>query len=118
MPDDVRNREAIEAFWRAYNQEALDDCIKIYAPEARLRHFSQGIDVSGRDGIRELMQAALAAVPGRRSHLVNIVSTGGTVVTENHFEGKLAATGQAVVVDMCYVFQFVDGKVMDQREYA
>ena len=118
MSDDVENRAAIQAFWRAYNEERLDDCIEIYAPEARLRHFARGIDVSGRDAIRDLMHSALAAVPGRRSQVVNILSEGDAVVTENHFEGTIAGSGQGITVDMCYIFQFVDGKVVDQREYA
>jgi ketosteroid isomerase-like protein len=114
----MQNRARIEEFWQAYNEERLDDCVNLYAPKARLRHFSQGIDVSGRDAIRDLMHAALAAVPGRRSQLVNIFCAGDTVVTENHFEGIVAESGQRVAVDMCYIFQFVDGKVVDQREYA
>jgi len=118
MTDDVENRATIQAFWRAYNEERLDDCIDIYAPESRLRHFARGIDVSGRDAIRDLMQSALAAVPGRRSHVVNILSAGDAVVTENHFEGTVAGSGQRITVDMCYIFQFIDGKVVDQREYA
>jgi ketosteroid isomerase-like protein len=80
--------------------------------------LSHGIDVSGRAAIRDLMHTALAAVPGRRSQVANILSTRDTVVTENHFEGTIAESGQRVEVAMCYIFQFVDGKVVDQREYA
>jgi hypothetical protein len=118
MSDAADNRATIESFWQAYNEERLDDCSKMYAPEARLRHFAHGIDVSGSDAIRDLMHAALAAVPGRRSHVVNVLSAESTVVTENHFEGTIAESGQRVEVDMCYVFQFLSGKVVDQREYA
>ena len=64
MSDDVDNRRTIEVFWRLYNEERVDECIRIYAPDARLRHFSLGIDVSGRDAIRDQMNGALAAVPG------------------------------------------------------
>lgn len=118
MSEEAENRAVVEAFWRAYNEERLDDCVNIYALEARLRHFALGIDVSGRDAIRDLMFGALAAVPGRRSEVVNILSAGGAIVTENHFEGTVAESGQRVAVDMCYIFRFVDGKVVDQREYA
>jgi hypothetical protein len=61
MSGDLENRTTIEAFWRAYDEEHVDDCVTIYAPEARLRHFSQGIDVSGPDAIRDLMHGALAS---------------------------------------------------------
>jgi hypothetical protein len=39
--------------------------MQMYAPHARLRHFSQGIDASGAIAIRAQMDAALVAVPGR-----------------------------------------------------
>jgi ketosteroid isomerase-like protein len=113
MSEEAENRATIEAFWQAYNDERIDDCTTMYAPEARLRHPSSGIDVSGR-AIRDLMHGALTAVPGRRSRVVNILSAGNAVVTENHFEGTTAESGQPVAVDMCYIFQFLDGKVVDQ----
>jgi hypothetical protein len=97
MSDEGENRATIEAFWQAYNEERIDDCIKLYAPKAHLRHFSQGIDVSGSDAIREQMDAALASVPGRRMRVVNILSTGDSVVAETHFEGTIAGSGEHVV---------------------
>jgi hypothetical protein len=90
----------------------------MHAPEARLHHYGQGIDVSGVDAIRSLMHGALRAVPGRRSRVVHILNADDLVVTENHFEGTVAESGQRVTVDMCYFCQSVDGKVVDQREYA
>jgi ketosteroid isomerase-like protein len=117
MSNEAENRSTIEAFWQAYNDQRIDDCIEMYAPTARLRHFSLGIDVSGPDAIRDQMQAALTAVPARRMRVVNIVSAGDVVVAETHFEGTVAGSGQRVAVDMCYVYEFRDGKVVDVREY-
>ena len=118
MSDEVKNRETVEAFWKAYNEERVDDCITIYAPDARLRHFSQGIDLTGADAIRDQMNGALAAVPGRRMLVVNIFSVGNAVVAETRFEGTIKGSGQHIAIDMCYVYEFRDGKVVDVREYA
>jgi ketosteroid isomerase-like protein len=64
------------------------------------------------------MEAALASVPGRRMRVVNILSTGDSVVAETHFEGTIAGSGEHVSINMCYVYDFHDGKVVDVREYA
>jgi limonene-1,2-epoxide hydrolase len=118
MSEGAANRATVEAFWRAYNEERIEDCLKVYAPDARLRHLTHGIDVTGREAIRELMLMALGAVPGRRSQIASIYCGPGFVVTENHFEGTIASTNERVTVNMCYIFQFAEGKVVDQREYA
>jgi limonene-1,2-epoxide hydrolase len=118
MSDEVENRATVEIFWQAYNDERIDDCIKMYAPDARLRHFSRGIDVTGPEAIRDQMDAALAAVPGRRMRVVNILSAGDAVVAETHFEGTIAGTDDQIAIDMCYVFEFRNGKVVDVREYT
>jgi limonene-1,2-epoxide hydrolase len=118
MSDEVENRATIDAFWQAYNEERIDDCIKMYAPQARLRHFSQGIDVSGTEAIRDQMDAALASVPGRRMRVVNILSAGDSVVAETRFEGTIAGSSEQLAIDMCYIYDFDDGKVVDVREYT
>ena len=118
MSNEVENRATIEAFWQAYNEERIDDCVTMYAPDARLRHFSRGMDVTGSDAIRDQVHAALAAVPGRRVGVVHVVSAGDTVVAETHFEGTIAGSGERIEIEMCYVYEFRDGKVVDVREYA
>jgi ketosteroid isomerase-like protein len=118
MSDEVENRATIETFWQAYNEERIDDCIKMYAPRARLRHFSQGIDVSGTDAIRNQMDAALTAVPGRRMRVNNILSARDSVVAETRFEGTPAGSSEHLAIDMCYIYDFEDGKVVDVREYT
>jgi ketosteroid isomerase-like protein len=64
------------------------------------------------------MAMSLAAVPGRRSEVVGIFAAGDDVITENHYRGTLAESGEDVSHCICYVFHFVDGKVTDQREYG
>jgi ketosteroid isomerase-like protein len=128
MPEGVDNRATIEAFWRARNEARLDDAIEMYAPDARLRHLTQGIEVTGATNIRDLMAAALALFPDRRSDVVGTFSTGDDVITENRWQGTLASAieyrGEAVPAvqhmthDICYVFHFVEGKVAEQREYG
>jgi ketosteroid isomerase-like protein len=118
VSDEAENRATIEAFWWAWNEERLDDALTMYDRDARLRHFTHGIDVTGTDSIRDLMEISLAMVPGRRSEVNGIFAAGDHVITENRFHGNLADSGQQLTNDICYIFQFVDGKVVEQREYG
>ena len=112
------NLAAIEAFWQAWNEERLADALEIYSPDARLRHVTHAIDVAGRDQIGDLMTQALALFPGRRSECVHAYGADDVVITEMHWHGIAAASGQSREADICYIFRFVNGKVMEQREYG
>jgi ketosteroid isomerase-like protein len=59
-----------------------------------------------------------ATVPGRRSDVSHVFAVGDHVITENRFHGTLADSGQPLTNDICYIFQFVDGKIVEQREYG
>jgi ketosteroid isomerase-like protein len=118
MSDEVKNRATIEAFWRAWNEERIDDAIEMYAPDARLRHFNQPIDVTGTNKIRDLMAQMIAMSPGLRSDVGHIFAVGDDVITENHWQGTPAGSDLHLTSDICYIFHFVDGKVTEQREYG
>jgi hypothetical protein len=118
MDSEDENQAAIEGFWKAYNDERIDDCMAIYASDARLRHFSQDLDVTGTEAIRVLMDGALTAVPGRRVQVLNLIAADATVIAETRFEGTVAGSDMSLSIDMCYVFEFRDGLVVDLREYG
>jgi predicted SnoaL-like aldol condensation-catalyzing enzyme len=118
MPVAQENAAAIEAFWQAWNEERLDDALEIYSPDARLCHLTHAIEVVGRDEIGELMKQALKLFPGRRSECVHAHAAGDVVITEMHWHGIAADSGQSRAVDICYIFRFVNGKVVEQREYG
>ena len=40
------------------------------------------------------------------------------MVAETHFEGQLAGTSDLLSIDMCYIYEFDDGKVVEVREYT
>jgi ketosteroid isomerase-like protein len=90
----------------------------MYAPDARLRHLNLGIDVTGANSIPDLMAKSLAMFPGRRSDVGRIFAVGDDVITENHWQGTSADSGEYSTRDICYIFHFVDGKVAEQREYG
>jgi len=115
---EAENRSTIEALWRAWNEERLDEVIAMYVPHARLRHFAHGIDVTGTKSIRDLMEMSLATVPGRRSEVSYVFAAGDHVVTENRFHGTLADSHEPFTNNMCYVFRLADGKIVEQREYG
>jgi hypothetical protein len=49
---------------------------------------------------------------------VSAYACGDVVVTEMHWEGTAAETGEHRVADICYIFRFVNGQVVEQREYG
>ncbi len=118
MSDGGANLAAIEAFWQDWNEERLDDALEIYSPDARLRHLTHAIDVSGRDQIGALMKHALAMFPGRRSECTHACAADDVVVTEMHWHRAAADSGENRTADICYIFRFVNGEVVEQREYG
>src|SRR5438445_4527427 len=106
MSSEEKNLAAVEAFWQAYNAERLDDAADMYSLDAHLRQFTHGIDVSGREEIRDLMKKTLARFPGRRSDVVHTFATGDVVVAENHWEALTAESGERLTLDLCYIFRF------------
>jgi ketosteroid isomerase-like protein len=118
MTGERKNLAAIETFWQAWNEERLDDALEIYSSDARLRHLTHAIDVTGRDQIGDLMKHALALFPGRRSECIHAYAADDVVITEMHWQGVAADSGESRAVDICYIFRFVNGKVAEQREYG
>ena len=118
MSAEQENLSVIDACWLAYNDERIADAAILYADDARLRHLTRDIDVSGREPIRELMTRTLAMFPDRRSDRIASIASGDFVVTENHWEATSTESGDRLKLDMCYVFRLVDGKIAEQREYG
>jgi hypothetical protein len=56
--------------------------------------------------------------PGRRSDAGGMFAAGDDVITENHWQGTSAQSGEHLTRDICYIFHFVDGKVTEQREHG
>ena len=112
------NLGVIEAMWLAWNEKRLGDVGESIAEDARFRHFSLDIELEGREAILNLMAHSLAAVPERKSTVLYAHATDDHVITENHYEGALAETGESIVKDICYIFQLQDGLIVEWREYG
>jgi hypothetical protein len=56
--------------------------------------------------------------PGRRSECTYAYAGDDVVVTEMRWHGIAADSGQSRTVDLCYIFRFVNGKVVEQRGYG
>jgi hypothetical protein len=118
MTGGQENLATIETFWQAWNEERLADALEVYSPDARLRHLTHGIDVAGRGQIGDLIKHALALFPGRRSECVAAYAADDAVITEMHWQGIAADSGDSRAADICYIFRFVNAKVVEQREYG
>ena len=112
------NLGVIEAMWLAWNEERLSDAVESIAKDVHFQHFSLHIELEGREAVLNLMEHSLAAVPGRRSTVVHAHATGDSVITENHYEGALAETGEPITKDICYVFRLKNGLIVEWREYG
>jgi limonene-1,2-epoxide hydrolase len=112
------NLGVIEAMWLAWNEERLRDAVESIAKDAHFRHFSLQIELEGREAILNLMEHSLAAVPGRKSTVLHAHASDDYVITENHYEGALAETGEPITKDICYIFRLEDGLIVEWREYG
>jgi ketosteroid isomerase-like protein len=112
------NLAVVEAMWLAWNEKRLSDAADSIAKAAHFRHFSLGIELDGREAILNLMEHSLAALPERKSTVLHAHATDDYVITENHYEGVLAETGEPITKDICYIFRLEDGLIVEWREYG
>ena len=112
------NLAVIEAMWFAWNEKQLNEAANSIAKDAHFRHFSLGIELEGREAILSLMEHSLAALPERKSTVFHVHATDDYVITENHYEGVLAETGELIAKEICYIFRLEDGLIVEWREYG
>jgi hypothetical protein len=112
------NLGVVEAMWLAWNDKRLRDAADSIAEHAHFRHFSLDIELEGREAILNLMEHSLTALPERKSTVLHTHATDDYVITENHYEGALAETGESITKNICYIFRLEDGLIVDWREYG
>ena len=112
------NLARVEAMWLAWNEKRLNNVADSIAKDAHFRHFTLGIELEGREAIRNLMEHSLAALPERKSTVLHPHASDDYVVTENHYEGVLPESGEPITKDICYIFQLEDGLNVEWREYG
>ncbi len=112
------NIAVTERFWRAYNERRIEDAAELISADAHFQHFPHGIDLRGRSAIYERFKESLATLPDRHNVVVHMFAAGDHVVTETRFEGRTPGSTRPVTFDLCYIFRFEGGRVVEWREYG
>jgi ketosteroid isomerase-like protein len=110
---------AIAAMADAYNDGRVDELVDTYfSADARLLHVTRGIDLTGREALRDLYRHALERWPDRTNEIIRTYPCGDTVVVEKRWRATDRASGEKLEIDQCYIYRFEDGKIAEQREYG
>lgn len=109
--------DAIAEMTQLYNDGRVDELVdRFFAPDARLRHVTRDIDVTGREALRRLFRETLERWPDRRTEIVRCHPAGDTVVVERRWEAT--EHGEPLVLEQCYVYEFENGQIVRQRQYG
>ncbi len=113
------NRAIVTSFIEAYNRGDVEGNIQYTAPECTLN--GQPL---GREGDRQRLSVMLAAFPGGRYSMEDIIAEGDRVVLRWIFSGihegdlmGIPPTRKQVVMPGISIYRFSDGMVTDIWEY-
>jgi len=111
-------REVTEQIW---NQRRLDRIPQYYSPEY-VADYQPYARSTGLDGIRGMVERAVATFPDYHEELKQLVAEGDFVVarlinsgTQKGQWGPLAATGKRVEIEEIVILEIRDGKIVWQR---
>ena len=110
--------EFIDRYDQAWNEQDVEQILSMHAPGMVFcNHTRGGIEVSGEDAVREMLEATFAAQPqmrfrGRRRYIADdfIVSEWTATGTDED--------GRAIEWDGIDVFPFSDGKIARKDVYS
>ena len=116
-------RALIEELLDAYNAPDLDRAALLYAEDCRYVNHALGIRIEGRDAQRANMQAFLDAFPDRKLRPLRVVADDGGAAVEAQFVATspggpgMPPAGRPYSVEMCCVFEVVDGRLASEHDY-
>jgi steroid delta-isomerase-like uncharacterized protein len=118
-------REVFEKGHKAFNDRDIDTLIGLYAEDAEFRG-SGGMELKGREPIRQFTLSWLQGFPDCKLETTNIVATETHVVEEGVFKGThtgtfvtpmgdIPATGRSVRGPYVDVFEIRDGRIVSDH---
>ena len=122
------NADLARRIYEAWNKRKFDEIADAVAPDGTLTVVGSGETFSGQEGSRQYNAGWADAFPDGRVTVDNVVASGDRVVVEFHGEGthtgplrtgmgEIPATGRPLLLRLCDVYEFADGKVKAQRTY-
>lgn len=122
------NAEIARTIYEAWNRRDMDAASALMAPDGQLEVVGTGDVYTGPDGVRQYNEAWAAGFPDGRVTIDHVLEAGDTVVVEftgrgTHTGtmvtsmGEIPATGKSIVLKLCDLIEFRDGKCVHQRTY-
>ena len=113
------NKATVTAFFEALNKNDIDTIVDTYAPDGSVRTMGNTLisGTTGRDQIAALSGGILDVFPqGLTFTILDMVAEGDKVAVEATSEGR-HASGAIYSNEYHFLFEFVDGKLYQLREY-
>jgi steroid delta-isomerase-like uncharacterized protein len=113
------NKAAVRRFNEAFNAGDLDGAIAVFAPNAVV-HNSGAPDPLNLEGFKQFGGVFLAAFPGGKLTIEDMISAGDKVVARVTYRGAhtgdlmgISPTGKQVTVSAMTIDQFANGKIVE-----
>ena len=113
------NKATVTAFFEALNKNDIDTIVSTYASDGSVRTMGNTLisGTTGRDQIAALSGGILEVFPeGLTFTILDMVAEGDKVAVEATSEGR-HASGAIYSNEYHFLFEFVDGKLYQLREY-
>jgi ketosteroid isomerase-like protein len=103
-------RSVVEGYFAAINSDSFADLEQVFAEEVEI-HTVGAKPVVGRAAAMAHFPKVLATYSEHDDQVTRWIEAGDAVVTEIHFEGKLA-DGRPITFEALDVFDLVDGRIV------
>lgn len=117
--DSDRALEVVKQFFDAGNRQNLERLAELVAPTLTVSNPLAGQqNVVPREAFSAALENMKRAFPDLRMHVVNMVSQGDTVVTEEMETATLATNGKSYKMPACIVMRVnADGQICESHNY-
>jgi ketosteroid isomerase-like protein len=110
--------DALDEFWRLFNEGRLDDAISLCSPEFEYvdtEYFPAPVDAAS---VRDAMRLVLDAAPDRTVTITRRFDKGdGSGVLETTWQGTFTGADEPTTKDMVVIFETKDERITRQRIY-
>ena len=112
-------QEVVRKFFEAGNKQDLETLASLVAPSLTVNNplFGQG-NVVPREVFKASLDNMRRAFPDLKMHVVNMITQGDTVVTEELETATLSANGRSYKMPVCVVMRVNDqGQIYETHNY-
>lgn len=117
--DHSKALEVVRKFFEAGNKQDLETLASLVAPSLIVNNplFGQG-NVASREVFKDSLNNMRKAFPDLNMHVINMITQGDTVVTEELETATLLANGRSYKMPACIVMRVNDqGQIYETHNY-